>query len=106
VIPAKVTVPKNQGCQSKSVSQNRQSAESKVFHFLFFSHSLVILNLTGPNWVAVGDAEKMQDRQTDRKLGSGVLSAQVEMHKPHCFFSLLFSSFYSASFLCLYSLRT
>jgi hypothetical protein len=44
---------------------------------------LLLLNLTGANWVAMGDAEKTQDRQTDRKLGPGVLGTWVEMHNPH-----------------------
>jgi hypothetical protein len=38
---------------------------------------------TEPNWPqlrAMGDAERTQDRQTDRKLGPGVLGAWVEMH--------------------------
>jgi hypothetical protein len=53
---------------------------------------LPLLVITKPNWEVTGDAERTQDRQTDRKLGPGLLSAQVETHNPHCFFSLLFSS--------------
>jgi hypothetical protein len=54
-----------------------------------FSHSFVITELTGPNWVATGDAEKTQNRQKDRKLGPGVLGAQVETHNTHCIFSVI-----------------
>jgi hypothetical protein len=47
---------------------------------------LLLLNLIGTNWVVTGDAEKTQERQTDRKLGPSVLGAWVEMHNPHCSF--------------------
>jgi hypothetical protein len=69
------------------------------------SHSWLLLNLNRANWVVIGDAEKTQDRQTDRKLGPDLLGTQVEMHNAQYFFSLMFSSFYSTSFLHLYSLR-
>jgi hypothetical protein len=52
-----------------------------------------------------GDAERTKDRQTDRKLGPGVLGAWVEMHNPHCFFISINLFIYSVSFLYLYSLR-
>jgi hypothetical protein len=45
-----------------------------------FLAPLLLLNLTGANWAATGDARRTQDRQTDRKLGPGVLGARVEMH--------------------------
>jgi hypothetical protein len=64
-----------------------------------FSHSL-LLNLTGPKWVATEDSERTQDTQTDRKLGPGVLGAQVETHN-----SLIASFlYYSLHLLCLFSL--
>jgi hypothetical protein len=57
-----------------------------------FSHSLLLLNLTGANWVATGDAEKTQDRQTENGIRcAGCLGGDAQ--QPHCFFSLLFSSF-------------
>jgi hypothetical protein len=65
---------------------------------------LLLLNLTGINWAAMG--EKTQDRQTGKNLGPNVLGPRVEMHNLHCFFSLLFLFIYSASFLYLYSLRS
>jgi hypothetical protein len=56
---------------------------------------LLLLNLTGANWAAMGDAERTKDRQKDRqKVGSDVLGAQMEMHSSLiAFLSLLFSSF-------------
>jgi hypothetical protein len=38
---------------------------------------LLLLNLTGANWVATGDAERTQDRQTDRKFGPGIFMKTV-----------------------------
>jgi hypothetical protein len=68
-----------------------------------FSHSWLLLNLTGAELGATGDAGKTQDRQTEngiRCVGSSGGDAQ-----PSLFLSLLISFLYSASFLYLYSLR-
>jgi hypothetical protein len=54
---------------------------------------LFLLNLAGANWAVTGDAERTKDKEKDRKLGTGVLGAQVETHNHHFIFSLLFSSF-------------
>jgi hypothetical protein len=44
----------------------------------FFLTPLLLLNLVGPNWAVTGEAERTQDRQTDRHLGPGVLGTWVE----------------------------
>jgi hypothetical protein len=64
-----------------------------------FLASLLLLNLTVPNWVVTGDAKMTQDLQTDRKLGPGVLGAWMEMH------SSLITSFlyYSLHSLCFFT---
>jgi hypothetical protein len=51
--------------------------------------------LTGPRW----EMQKGHRIDRHRKLGPGVLGAQVETHNPHCFFSV--SLFFKA--LLLYS---
>jgi hypothetical protein len=64
-----------------------------------FVSLLVITELTVPNWAAMGDSEKTQDTQIDRKLGPDVLRAWVETHT-------LFASFlyYSLNLLCFLTL--
>jgi hypothetical protein len=51
------------------------------------------------------DAERTQDRQTDRKLGPGVLGAQMETHSSLIASFLYLFFIFVASFLYLYSLR-
>jgi hypothetical protein len=47
----------------------------------------LLLDLTGLNWGRVEILEKTQDRQTNRKLETGVLYARLEMHNSQCFSS-------------------
>jgi hypothetical protein len=68
-----------------------------VKHLLFLES---FLKLCSYRTEAPGDAERTEDRrQTCRKLGSGVLGAQMEMHNSLVAFLLLF--FYFAFFYAL-----
>jgi hypothetical protein len=57
---------------------------------------------TESNWAVTGDAERIQDRQTDRKLGPGVLGAWMETHNSliasFLYYSLHLLFFFSLSF--------
>jgi hypothetical protein len=74
-----------------------------VLEWVFSLTLLLLLNLTGANWAAVGDAERTRYRQIDRKWDQVCWVLGWRCTTP-CFFSLLLSSFYSTSFLCFYSL--
>jgi hypothetical protein len=56
-----------------------------------FSCSWLLLNLTGANWAAMGDAERTQNRQTDRKIGARCSGcSDGDTQQPHCFSLSLF----------------
>jgi hypothetical protein len=63
----------------------------------FLSHSWLLSNPTMLNW---GQLEIQKKYRIDRqKVGSGLLSTQVEMSNPHCFFAL--SLFFKALLLAV-----
>jgi hypothetical protein len=71
-----------------------------------FSHSCLLLNLTGPNCAATGDAEKTQNRQTDRqKVGARCVGHSGRDIQPSLLLFSIILFIYFASFLYLYSLR-
>jgi hypothetical protein len=76
---------------------SRENTPCEASFFLL----LLLLDLSGPNWVVMGDAERTKDRQTDRqKVGPGVLGTWVET------LNSLIASFlyYSLHLLCCFSL--
>jgi hypothetical protein len=60
-----------------------------LLEWVFSLAPWLLLYLTGLNWGRLEILEKTQARQTDRKLGSGVLYARLETHNFLLLFSIL-----------------
>jgi hypothetical protein len=69
----------------------KSNVDCKIYMEVQISHIIELIHVLKHNW------RFYKRHRIDRKVGSGVLGTWVEMHNPHCFFSL--SLFFKALLL-------